>query len=350
MRKEPPSWREERFFRIDPMIDPRPCRSGLGFSEAVIIKSAPLPSSTARLLASDALDSSGRYQDYATWKEWTINPAKHGQLARPPVFLPSQQVYDELGRSTVDGISVEVEDGRQKGVEGGEQVAEWYLGLAKGNTVEAGPSKDCQPVDCNESSASRASPPGPPSGQPEMATTEKLDMPLQSIPRPVRAYRTDWFLRRRPPFNAPSFSTSKAARPSSISALLNIPPSQSRVPPAHYVLGPENKGYALLRDRLGWEGGGLGRPAGWTEEVEGTRERASTLDEEAKPELDINGHPIVDLTVDSAIDSDSEHDYVPISHGGPGRTAPIATALKLDRLGIGHRRARPKVGMEAVKK
>ena len=84
--------------------------------------------------------------------------------------------------------------------------------------------------------------------------------------------------------------------------------------------------------------------------MEGTRERASTLDEEAKPELDINGHPIVDLTVDSAIDSDSEHDYVPISHGGPGRTAPIATALKLDRLGIGHRRARPKVGMEAVKK
>jgi hypothetical protein len=79
--------------------------------------------------------------------------------------------------------------------------------------------------------------------------------------------------------------------------------------------------------------------------------------------LDINGQPIVDLTGSSpeplsdspggaGADADVDDFDVPIpaSHGGPGRTAPVATTLKLDRLGIGHRRSQPKEHLESSKK
>ena len=52
----------------------------------------------------------------------------------------------------------------------------------------------------------------------------------------------------------------------------------------------------------------------------------------------------MDLTADSDTDSDMEEAERVSLRGGPGRTAPIATSLKLDRLGIGHRRGKPKAG------
>ena len=105
--------------------------------------------------------------------------------------------------------------------------------------------------------------------------------------------------------------------------------------------------------RHGWEGGGLGRPADW-------EERQRDLDIETPPirevpipsmELDGNGEPIVDLTIDSDSELDIEEglDAEPIRQGGPGRTAPVATSLKLDRLGLGHQRNR-KAARDAEKK
>jgi hypothetical protein len=69
------------------------------------------------------------------------------------------------------------------------------------------------------------------------------------------------------------------------------------------------------------------------------------------PELDENGEPIVDLTIDSDAESEPEEEFIvePIRQGGPGRTAPVATSLKLDRLGLGHQRNR-KAALDAEKK
>lgn len=65
-------------------------------------------------------------------------------------------------------------------------------------------------------------------------------------------------------------------------------------------------------------------------------------------EIDQKGNLVIDLTADS--DDDNDLDDQPVSQGGPGRTAPIATALKLDRLGIGYRRTRPKGATYTAKK
>jgi len=336
------------------MTDPRPYRAGLGLPSAITITSAPLPSKTTRLLATEAestLDSPSRYQDYAGWKEWNINPAKHGpeRMTRPPVFLPSEQSYDELGRSVVDGVEVEVGDGRRREVEDGGRVAEWYLALSRESTPGAGPSRE--PVEVPQPRPSRTS--GASSSIPLRQKTEpalipKLNSPTVALAKsvapapPIRFHRRDWFIRRAllstdpSPIPAPN-------RPTSISSLLNIAPSQSRVPPAHYVLGSENKGYELLRDRLGWEGGGLGRPEGCMGDARlGEKEEGEVI------EIDQKGNLVIDLTADS--DDDNDLDDQPVSQGGPGRTAPIATALKLDRLGIGYRRTRPKGATYTAKK
>jgi len=58
-----------------------------------------------------------------------------------------------------------------------------------------------------------------------------------------------------------------------------------------------------------------------------------------------NDQGVIDLTADS----EDEDEAPPPIHGGPGRTAPIATSLKLDRLGIGHQRG-PRAAADAAKK
>ncbi len=340
------------------MTEDRPYRASLGLPQAVVIKSAPLPPKQRVSLAqeeADSLDSPSRFQDYTRWKEWNINAAKHGpeRMTGPPVFLPSQQLYDELGRSVQEGFGVEVDEGRRREIETGGRVSDWYLALSRGGNPGAGPS--------NEPAADTAGPELPKTSKtetrrslPELSqptTLVKLEArPARHTSQPIRVHSRDWFIRRSLLCLDPPSRTAKPREATSISSLLNIAPSQPRIPPAHYVLGPENKGYELLRDRLGWEGGGLGRPQGWTVEDLDRRKvkEIKVTFEEEEPERDVNGNPIVDLTGDS--DSESELSDEPISHAGPGRTAPIATALKLDRLGIGHRRARPKGGTEVAKK
>jgi hypothetical protein len=66
-------------------------------------------------------------------------------------------------------------------------------------------------------------------------------------------------------------------------------------------------------------------------------------------ELDVNGEQVVDLTADSEEEEEEEFMVPPTQTGGPGRTAPIATSLKLDRLGLGHQRS-TKAARDAEKK
>lgn len=325
----------------------RPHRAGLGLPPAVIIKSAPLPPKTIRTLAED-FDSPSRFQDHSTWKEWNINPAKHGpeRLTRPPVFLPSQQTYDELGRSLEEGYEVKVGDGVRREVEDGGRVADWYLAISRGSTPGAGPSRPTTRLIAQERPVRDSSPTDP--------SENPIAPRAVEIARSLRRHRRDWFINHAQVDHNQSTRPSPGIQATSISSLLSITPTQPRVPPAHYVLGPENKGYSLLRDRLGWEGGGLGRPAGWTaadldrRKVGKRSEEVVIQDMDEKPELDRNGNTVVDLT--AASDTDEAVDGEPVSHGGPGRTAPIATSLKLDRLGIGHRRARPANSTDIGKK
>jgi len=120
--------------------------------------------------------------------------------------------------------------------------------------------------------------------------------------------------------------------------MLNIGSAPPRPATIQYVLGPENKGYELLQTRHGWEGGGLGKPADW-EERQMMPEAGPSRPRQRSPtiELDVNGEKVVDLTIDSE-DEEEGLGLSPIQKGGPGRTAPIATSLKLDRLGLGHQR------------
>jgi hypothetical protein len=100
---------------------------------------------------------------------------------------------------------------------------------------------------------------------------------------------------------------------------------------------------------MGWHGGGLGRPDGWTGDVwepprraeRGISEQVQGESEESEDdvvELDENGEPVIDFTrSEGAATPDMSETREPTPPQGPGRTAPIATVLKVDKLGLGHR-------------
>ncbi|WVF72997.1 hypothetical protein IAT40_007815 [Kwoniella sp. CBS 6097] len=208
----------------------------------------------------------------------------------------------------------------------------------------------------------------------------------------IRIHSNEWFIRRAllrqsqcQNDNATSTSSgvsSRPKKPSSIGDMLNMlssSASKQRLFEPQYALGPENKGYSLLKDRLGWEGGGLGRPVGWADgassasgyeegdgQIQHTAQAAQGEEDQdlvevgvkaetggrgqlpVPIELDQNGQAVVDLTLsdpDSDTGSDSGSDFDMNSNEpdpdkyGPGRTAPISTTLKLDRLGLGHRKS-----------
>ncbi|ORX40590.1 hypothetical protein BD324DRAFT_611413 [Kockovaella imperatae] len=352
------------------MTSPRPFRAGLGLPEAVVIRSGPVS-------ASHLADQHYEPTDRQSWKEWTVNPAKHGpeRLTRAPVFLPSKQQYDDLGRSLGDGVGIEVDQGDVKvprEVDDGDRVSAWYTQLASrpttgSSTPGSGPS-DLRPK-------------GPPAIvdltdlDDEDEDELKMEPPSTIEAEPLRVNRNEWYIRRallrRCQLEGAPRRPLVQSKPSSIGRLVEIDltkplPAQ----PVHYVLGPENKGYAMLKDRLGWEGGGLGRPVGWLEPTTldcfrqmpeaGPSRLASQLKAEIEEDAESQirqreagaAETIVDLTAASdGEDDDFDEDAAePPRQGGPGRTAPIATALKLDRLGIGHIRSTRPGNPESVKK
>lgn len=335
------------------MTAPRPYRAGLGLPEAVIIRSDPGPSTVlprrvsppAEPSAADAASTRpAKWDSLQEWTEWNINPTAHGprQAKGPPVFVAGQGSYDELGRSRLDGFGVTVDAGKAKsrdeGLADGPAVSDWYTSLTR--------------------SSSSTRPGTPNTAVPAVASSSstRSEAVVQQEGQPVvRVHRNEWFIRRALASQALDPQQSGTAKqsaptPSAISHLLSNAPSTKPKPQQYrYALGPDNKGYELLRDRLGWHGGGLGRPVGWdpppgNDELPPPREGA-----EPRPiEIDPNGNTVVDLTADSSDSGEySEEDEDP---QGPGRTAPIATTLKLDKLGLGHRRARPRDHLESTKK
>jgi hypothetical protein len=361
------------------MTDRRINRAGPAFPETVIIRSAPYQPLNKNSI--DLHPFTGTLDppppERVTWHEWNINPAKHGpeRLTRPPVFVPASNQYDELGRSLGDGVGVEVDEGvigKGRELENGEMVAEWYRALASRpldlGTPGAGPSRPVSPRRVLPNNANNpvdltGSPSPSPSPSPSLSTSNGPLPILPSTPletpsaetqnRPVRVKKSEWFIRRAL-LRKPQLESKTTTPPPPISTLLNIP-IQPRVPstrPAKYVIGPENAGYAML-DRLGWQGGGLGRPEGW--DANSNTERSPIPipnDVTVVPEisLDIHGNPIIDLVLsDSEVESESEEELrlEPI-RSGPGRTAPISTALKLDRLGLGRRTMEKKVTHSAA--
>lgn len=135
--------------------------------------------------------------------------------------------------------------------------------------------------------------------------------------------------------------------------MLNIDAARpAPAPIPRYALGPDNVGFSRLA-ALGWGGGGLGRPEGWTAEdeerlLQGRQERRSAMGREERPR---SAPPEADGVVDLTAETDSEdekgeeeeqekeekddEEQEKGARSGPGRTAPIATALKFNRLGLG---------------
>jgi hypothetical protein len=306
---------------------PGRARHGLGFLAPAVTIRSHTPSSWQ--------DAGPAPRDWASWKEWNINPAGHGGRKAPPVFVLAENSYDDLGRSVADGFDVDVEEGEKKdreGKEDGASVADWYRSLSTSASKAPSPA----PTENPRPAASTAS---------TSAPTTTSSAPPSSAPSPaptkIRVHRSEWFIRRALVSAAKGAepAPSPAPTPSSIGSMLNIDSAKPAPPPIpHYALGPENAGFSRLA-ALGWGGGGLGRPEGWTEEDEArARERArlGRLAEEgrerkrprsAPPEVD----GVVDLTADSGSEQEDEE---AVKHG-PGRTMPIATALKFNRLGLG---------------
>lgn len=346
------------------MTQPQPYRAGLGIPQAVTITSGPAPLRSAHDDIDEYTSPSGSpvqpsadvppqarisrqtemktephvYESlpkHAAWREWNINPSHHGpeRLKHPPVFVKSQTAYDELGRSVVDGIGVEVNLGKEDGksdkiLDNGDSVKDWYLSLAKKSDVQQEGSQL--------------------SSKSAVTVTKTAMKPVETSgdPNPpaeaIRIHPSEWFIRRallsksQTPNSTPE--TSRPATPSSITSLLTMPPqAQPKKMAPNYALGPENKGYGMLKG-FGWGGGGLGKPEGWQEEnadlIKEDRKgkRRGESDDEIQ-DVDASGNAIIDLTVSCSEESSSEYEEAP---SGPGRTAPIPTALKLDRLGLGH--------------
>ncbi|BEI82763.1 hypothetical protein CcaverHIS002_0306310 [Cutaneotrichosporon cavernicola] len=235
----------------------------------------------------------------------TSTPPATGGRKGPPVFVLAESSYDDLGRSVLDGFGVDVEEGLKENKVGddGAAVADWYRSLSASARASPAPTED---PDHKASGPAR--------------TYARPSTPAAAPSAPIRVHRSEWFIRRALA-SAPKHPTPKPST-ASIGSMLNIDTAKPAPPPIpRYVLGPEDVGFSRLA-ALGWAGGGLGRPEGWTEdEVTAQAPRPS-------PETGV-----VDLTADSE-DSEDEQDEEEIKHG-PGRTAPIATALKFNRLGLG---------------
>jgi hypothetical protein len=351
------------------MTQQRPYRAGLGLPTAITIRSDPAPSTRQRELFEKAQQGISEREwvhvpdQGQIWAEWNINPAKHGpeRLTKVPVFVKGTGSYDELGRSAFEGSGVQVDQGKRKRerLEGEQDLGEWYRGIAASGKVEQC-LEDLQeeretvkkPTDVIDLSQDDDIPKSTitqegglveskPTLNDEALLSNQSKLPELSVPtKRLRVNQSEWFIRRALLAQDRSTTSSAASSPgpSSISSMLNIGSSQPRPVAFQYVLGPDNKGYELLQTRHGWEGGGLGKPADWEEQERQSapeagpsrpRNRSSTI------ELDVNGEEVVDLTIDSEEDEDAAP---PVQQGGPGRTAPIATSLKLDRLGLGHQR------------
>jgi hypothetical protein len=314
-------------------------------------------------------------------------PKGHGPAVTLPKFVRAQGSYDELGRSTSDGFGVDVGTGKRREVDKG--AFDFWKGLELGSggtsTVAAGPS--------SSNDATRAIPPSTTVPARNRVGSEQKTTPALAIPR------SEWFIRRALAAKArkaaeeadhsvdqedtdghdiaqliePSLASAPIPQPStSLASMLSLPPpGQAKYEaPTHFHIKPNNKGWKLL-ERSGWSGkGGLGRPEGWEEHLQVKKEDMETVKQEeglegivsgSKEEHAIDLDAVIDLTDMDDESNAIEHEVEvavagPTRFGeqqlhqaeieahqarapliGPGRVAPVATYLKHDLSGIGHK-------------
>lgn len=262
------------------------------------------------------------------WKDWNTNRSGHAGRKLPPVFVPASQDYDELGRSRAQGYGVDVVEAVAKPAPTG-QLADWYRSLATSSRKPTPPEPPDRVVPEVKPSVAISStlPAAATDVKAEVKPTASNDS-ATSAPAPIRIHSSEWFIRRAL-VNTASVSApaTRSSTPSSIGSMLNLNPTSRPPPLPRYAIGPENAGYARL-EALGWGGGGLGKPEG-----EPPKRSRSV---EVGPIVDANG--VVDLAGDTS-ESESEEETV----HGPGRVVPVATVLKLDRLGLGRGHAQKRV-------
>lgn len=318
------------------MDDQRP-RRGLGFfPEVAVIRDRVVPQPDSRTWHdTDEFNAAGPSRPrpllqgkdtWELWKDWNTNQSGHAGRKGPPVFVPASRQYDDLGRGMADGFDVDVEEEKQKKRPTGE-VAEWYRTLASAKPMTS------MPPEPPDRALSDNTPSRPHSSPAAGTTTQPTSLAATPAPVPIRVHQSEWFIRRALANTSSSAPTTRATTPSSIGSMLSLTPTARPPPRPRYAIGPENAGYTRLA-ALGWGGGGLGKPEETQVDATAKRPRAKSL--EAGPVVHADG--VVDLTVDT---SDSEDEAEPIQ--GPGRVAPVSTALKLDRLGLGRRHAEKKV-------
>ncbi|WWC72018.1 uncharacterized protein I206_105977 [Kwoniella pini CBS 10737] len=367
------------------MTIPRPYRAGLGFPEAVIISSTS-SAGPSRLrnyqeddqeidsnqdnLINDNIKEAYSYRNIkkqiqdeneltkeTIWNEWNINPALHGpsKINLPPKFILSSNLYDDLGRSISDGINITINKKSKKKVENeiekedGNKLSNWYKDLSSKTNSNLNSQNNSPQEKLDEDESDNEiqiiSYDEFKGNDNEIKLEPNLEIENRKI---LKINSKDWFIRRSL-LNSPLTNTSnQPIRTTSISRLLNINPDlKKKINVPRYVLGPENKGYKILKDKLGWHGGGLGKPPGWddlsTQPSRSSQERISQSHDNFKNnknivsemELDDNGHPVVDLTISSDEEEDENEDEE--KQYGPGRIAPISTILKLDKKGLGHK-------------
>jgi len=283
-----------------------------------------------------------------------------------------------LGRSTIDGIGVDVENAtaaRQREKETGESLADWYAALSGAESGANTPEIDTarQVVKVGKEDAIDLTMIS--DDEDEVKPIIGLDAGShnQNAGIPLRVNPNEWFIRRallKRHHNAPTDPPVKPSRTISIGSLIGITPIQQIKSSPKYALGPENKGYDILKNTLGWGGGGLGKPEGWAPRLDGRdaeigpsapQDLVRQLERDNLAEASSSRFPlgtsiatpavkmetgVIDFTADTddeveadmSDDSPSDFEEPNSDLGGPGRTVPIATTLKLDRLGLGHRR------------
>lgn len=374
-------------------------RRGLGFfPEPVVIKSSPYP-------GGDDLDGSDSGlrpsrstpnrvpQSYSSWEEWKAWNAGHASTLShrpPPVFVRPDVVKTGFEQGEEEGFGVDVENqGEEDAVASsiqdtgkmpGSDLANWYRNLAtKGSSakerdpvveVKRDPdAPDLEPVSSSmaqlESTADDVKPDTKPSlltslpsashkipsghsSQPSVTSSASQSgsstPAARADPAPLRIPASEWFIRRalaKRHAAAPEASP-PPKRSSSIGGMLNIAGASTRPPPRpSYAIGPDNVGYSRLSG-LGWGGGGLGRPQDPSPASSRPRTAAPEGSGRSRSRSPGSRASLEPLSATDELDlADLEEEAERPS--GPGRTEPIATALKLDRRGLGSGKADKKV-------
>jgi hypothetical protein len=261
----------------------------------------------ARSTPIEDLETDGEDDVELAWEEAESSLAgarRQAERANAPRFVKAGEA----------GVGTAILQGRRAGEEAGREVAGWYRKVMRGKLVDeqrAAVVPVLRPT------------PRPTPNAPRLRPTSKS-----------RRTKSDWFISKA--LSSSSTPTPPPPPPQTLPDILarDPPPhptaKEKFKPPVWSVLGPANKGFAMLV-RKGWiEGEGLG--AGFVGRRIG-KEARDHVDYVAPPSRD-------DLPIDLELPPSQPTDLAPTSaapdpYAPTALLTPLPTTLKSDRLGIG---------------